>query len=291
MSYFSKFPTFKYPITINNETISVLVRNLLRRCALSDEMRQDNAIFIEYHVKDGERPEHIAERIYGDAGLHWIILLTNTTIDPYHGWYMSQGVLETYLQTKYSGYSVFFTDVSGVGGSVFYSSDIQTGSTLSQGGVSAIVKDFQSQLCKLVVSGSAFSIGPAILTGISGATHGIELRKILKSMDALNYFRIIKPASDIDTQEQVVVDPLSESIGLYHQSVNGYTNLGNLSVSFKDTYLGKYMGVGGGMPTNQYSVSNLTFESEKNEKKRVIKILHPRFKDQAIKELEKLLSV
>ena len=50
------------------------------------------------------------------------------------------------------------------------------------------------------------------------------------------------------------------------------------------------MGVSGAY-LDTYSVSNYEYETNKNEQKRTIKILHPQYKEKAIKELESLLRV
>ena len=290
--YFSKFPTLKYPIPYEDSFKFVLCRNITRRCGLSKELREGNGIFIQYNIKDGEKPEHIAERIYGDAEMHWIILLTNDIIDPYHDWYKSSIVFERYIQKKYSGYSVFFTKTSGVEATLLYASDIQSGTTLTQGSISDTVNNFEPQFCKVTVQGSGFVAGSAVLGVSGGKTYGIEIRRSVPSYLAVNYFRVYRPIGDPGAQDSVMVDPFSENTASYHSSSAGISDLGLAldEVKFRDTYIGKYMGISG-EALETYAVSNHIYEIDKNEKRRTIKILHPRYKDIAIKELESLLRV
>ena len=49
------------------------------------------------------------------------------------------------------------------------------------------------------------------------------------------------------------------------------------------------MGISGSQ-VNTFTVTNNSFEIEENEKKRTIKILHPRYKKQALQELQALLG-
>lgn len=292
--YFSNFPTIRYPILQEGSFKFVLCRNIIRRCGLSEDLREGNGIFIEYNIKDGEKPEHIAERIYGDPELHWILLLTNNIIDPYHDWYKSSNVLERYIQKKYSGNSVFFTKTSGVDGSLFYSSDEFHGATLTQGSVSDTVDDFEPQFCKITVQGSGFVAGSAVLGLSGGTTYGINIRRSIPSYIAVNHFEVSRPINDIGAQETVVVDPFSENTTTYHDAVGGYSDLGDyfgtLGFKLRDTYIGRYMGISGAA-LETYAISNYTYETDKNEKRRTIKILHPQYKDAAIKELESLLRV
>ena len=43
----------------------------------------------------------IAYRLYGDAQLHWVVLLFNDVKDRYHQWPMAQNQFEKYLLDKY----------------------------------------------------------------------------------------------------------------------------------------------------------------------------------------------
>ena len=61
-----------------------VVTNLLRRVALRQKVSADVLVFDYYDVKDGETPEIIAHKLYGDSELHWVILLINNITDRYH---------------------------------------------------------------------------------------------------------------------------------------------------------------------------------------------------------------
>jgi len=58
-------------------------------------------IFDTYDVKDGERPEDVAFKWFGDAELHWVILMTNNVIDRYYDWPMNQVQFAEFLTDKY----------------------------------------------------------------------------------------------------------------------------------------------------------------------------------------------
>lgn len=288
--YFSKFPVVEYPIFNGEKLQAVFACNILRRVALSETLRDGDGIFIEYSVKDGEKPEHIAERIYGNPNLHWIVLLTNTIIDPYHGWYKSNGVMETLIQKKHQGYSVFFTDAND---GFLFDDSIGEGNTLSQQSLSSFISRYEPTLCKLVVDSSGFVKGNATIEAIGGVTLGIKIQRILPSYFAVNHFEIERPANDVGESVAVIVDPLSERLGSYHSVLDGRVDLGDVvgSGSFSDSCIGRYMGLCGGTVVDNFAITNQLHEIEMNDKNRVIKILHPRYKDMAVKELALLLKV
>ena len=290
--YFSKFPVVKYPIFNGEKLQAVFACNILRRVALSETLRDGDGIFIEYSVKDGEKPEHIAERIYGNPNLHWIVLLTNTIIDPYHGWYKSNGVMETLIQKKHQGYSVFFTDRNG---GFLFDDSIGEGNTLSQQSSSSFVSRYEPTLCKLVVDSSVFAGGDATIEVIGGITLGVKIQRILPSHLAVNHFEIGRPIDDVGESVAVISDPLSERLGSYHSVLGGRVDLGDVvgvtSGSFSNSCIGRYMGLCGGTVVDNFAITNQSHEIEMNDKNRVIKILHPRYKDMAVKELALLLKV
>jgi len=78
------------------------VTNLLRRVALRAKVRTNVLLYDTYDVKNGETPESLSHRLYGDSEYHWIIMLVNDITDRYHDWPMSEAQFSQYLKDKYS---------------------------------------------------------------------------------------------------------------------------------------------------------------------------------------------
>lgn len=97
--YFAKFPYILYD-SVGNLDFKV-VTNLLRRVALRANLREDTLVFDTYTVKDGESPEILAHKLYGDSQLHWIILLINNITDRYHQWPKPYIQQQSYISDKY----------------------------------------------------------------------------------------------------------------------------------------------------------------------------------------------
>ena len=66
------------------------------------KVKSNTLLYDTYNVKEGETPEIIAHKLYGDAELHWVILLVNDITDRYHQWPMSGGQFLDYINDKYS---------------------------------------------------------------------------------------------------------------------------------------------------------------------------------------------
>jgi len=99
MSYFNKFPLMSYDIKGNK--IRKLLPDILRRVKLRAITKSGGMLFEKYDVKEGEKPEDIAFKWFGDAELHWVILMTNNVTDRYYDWPLNQVQFAEFLTDKY----------------------------------------------------------------------------------------------------------------------------------------------------------------------------------------------
>ena len=99
MAYFDRFPLMAYDVKGNQEY--KLLPNILRRVKLRSGLRSSSFLFDKYDVKDGEKPEDVAFKWFGDAEYHWVILMTNNITDRYYQWPLSQPQFAEHLTDKY----------------------------------------------------------------------------------------------------------------------------------------------------------------------------------------------
>jgi len=99
MAYFDRFPLMAYDVKGNQEY--KLLPNILRRVKLRSGIRSGSFLFDNYDVTDGERPEDIAFKLYGDPELHWVILMTNNVTDRFYQWPLTQPQFQEHLTDKY----------------------------------------------------------------------------------------------------------------------------------------------------------------------------------------------
>ena len=97
--YFHSFPIIIYD-SVGNGTYKD-VTNLLRRVAMRSKVKSNALMFDTYDVKEGETPEIIADKLYGDTELHWVILLLNDITDRYHQWPMNTPQFLAFINDKY----------------------------------------------------------------------------------------------------------------------------------------------------------------------------------------------
>jgi len=98
--YFKNFPVIPYD-SIGNGQIKYAT-NLLRRVAVRQKVKTNVLLYDTYDVKQGETPESIADKLYGDPELHWVVLLVNDITDRYHQWPMTYAQFLQFVNDKYS---------------------------------------------------------------------------------------------------------------------------------------------------------------------------------------------
>lgn len=80
--YFKEFPEFLYDFRYGPyETKTSIVKDITRNVRFRKEVLENIAVYDEYDIVDGETPEIIAEKIYGNPEYHWIIMLANQRYD------------------------------------------------------------------------------------------------------------------------------------------------------------------------------------------------------------------
>ena len=101
--YFRRFPTIQYDIKKNN--IPLLLTDITKRYKIRDILQQKTAIYYNYTIRDGDRPDLIAFKYYGDETLDWLIMIANNILDPYYDWPLNYQNFKNYMVSLYGSVS------------------------------------------------------------------------------------------------------------------------------------------------------------------------------------------
>ena len=98
--YFNKFPKGNYDLKGDGKF--KLVTDIMRRVKVRSKIVDEASLYDKYDVPSGEKPEDTAFKHFGDAELHWVILLTNNVTDRYYDWPLSFQDFEAFVKAKYA---------------------------------------------------------------------------------------------------------------------------------------------------------------------------------------------
>ena len=99
--YFKDFPNFLYDFKYGNETKTSVVVDITRNVRFRKELLANVTFYDEYDIVDGETPEIIAEKLYGNPEYHWIIMLANGKYDYLTDFPLSEQSLEKHIVEAY----------------------------------------------------------------------------------------------------------------------------------------------------------------------------------------------
>ena len=109
MSIFTLYPKIAYKV---NEYDYLRAIDITQSAKIKSFLRDYRGIsYNPYTVKDGERPDYIAHKFYGDSNLDWVILLSNEIYNIYDEWPKNSIDFEEYLIEKYGSIATTLSTV------------------------------------------------------------------------------------------------------------------------------------------------------------------------------------
>ena len=96
--YFSYFPNIQYAQNVDrNGKIDYLeIKDYFHLLTVRDDVYREQTLYEKYDIKNGERPDQISYKFYGDEQFYWVILQLNGITDYYNEWPLSQFELEAF---------------------------------------------------------------------------------------------------------------------------------------------------------------------------------------------------
>ena len=104
MTYFRELPNLNYQSTSSDRSSSedyVVVKNIFRRAKLRDDLKYVFTSLIDYYIRDGVRPDQVADSIYGDPELDWVVLTSANIINVRDEWPLDSFEVYNYSLNKY----------------------------------------------------------------------------------------------------------------------------------------------------------------------------------------------
>ena len=104
MGYFNELPEIAYQSPLSHRNSSrdyVIIKNIFRRVKLLDYLKDATSLFNKFVIGDGDRPDTIAEVLYGDSRLDYIVILIAGITNINHEWPLQDYQVYDYALSKY----------------------------------------------------------------------------------------------------------------------------------------------------------------------------------------------
>ena len=112
--YFRNLPEFDYvDRTRNDGSLGdyTRVKNLFKKGVLRKDIFQDLSFFTKYIVEGDDRPDNVADRVYGDPTLDWVVLMANNITNIQSEWPLSQADFNTFILDKYENETTLYSGI------------------------------------------------------------------------------------------------------------------------------------------------------------------------------------
>ena len=100
MPYFNEFPLTSYNLTgVNSNTKEIT--DIWRRVKVRSKIANNVALFDKFDVPEGDSPETIAYKVYGDAEYFWVVCLMNNVVNRFYDWPLDEFNFQQFVADKY----------------------------------------------------------------------------------------------------------------------------------------------------------------------------------------------
>lgn len=97
MAYFEKLKYIPYPINGDYR----VVRDITLNIRFKKEFIENINVYAEYDIEENETPEIIAEKLYGNPNLYWLLMLFNQRYDYIRDFPLDSNTLSEFIEKKY----------------------------------------------------------------------------------------------------------------------------------------------------------------------------------------------
>lgn len=99
--FLDRFPKIPYDINRGDHTEYDKITDLTFRFSFFKDILSNVGAYYHYTIQEGDTPEILADKVYGNPEAYWIILYANNIYDPQFDWPLDKTPFQKYLVGKY----------------------------------------------------------------------------------------------------------------------------------------------------------------------------------------------
>lgn len=288
-NFFDKFPLVRYTVDKTLLSERDTVTNILFRVGIIKEVMETNVDSYQlYSVRDGDRPETLADRIYGTPEAHWVILYANNIYDPYYDWPMDDRTFQKYIIKKYGSIEWAKTNYH------HYEKVITRENPLAQvvNTTRFVINDkkLTDGILTLDAGATNFSPGEIAFVGPSNVTNTFS-GEVIAWNSSNGQIVLANTSGQASLYQYLIGDSSSAngsilSIDLPTEPMDAYNTLTDTTDFSTYTVAGRTVFE----TISRDRVTYYDYEEKLNDDKRLIKIIRPRYYNQLVSELENITN-
>lgn len=286
-NFFDKFPLVAY--TVDKKLLNEynVVTNVLFRIGIIKSVMENNIdAYYSYIIKDGDRPEILAEQIYGNAEAHWMILYANNIYDPYYDWPMDNRTFEKYIIKKYGSLEWAKTNYHHY--EKVITRENPSAQVVSTTRFEVNEKKLTDGIITIIDAETDYGVGEIAYIGPSNESNTFSGQVI--AWNNANGQIVLANTNGQAKQAQFLIGTSSAANGtvlkidLPTAPMDAYNTLTDTTDFSTYTVAGKTVVE----IISRDKVSYFDYESQINEDKRLIKIIQPQYYEQILSELDNI---
>ena len=185
--FFKHIPNINYDFKSDGKYYQA--KDLFRKVSTWSYLQEGVSGYNYYRITQGERPDVVASKLYGDATLYWTFFLVNENLQDFNDWPKSAQYFNKYMDRKYSGKCLVASSSTDI---VSSTSKFQLGEKVSQSssGAFGFVTEVNPTHKRITLN----SIDGSFTTGTVSADRSPEADKICtitsiqNERDAVNHY-------------------------------------------------------------------------------------------------------
>ena len=126
--FFKHIPEIPYDFKSDGKFI--IAKDLFRKVSTWSYLQEGVSGYSFYRVNEGERPDVVASRLYGDPTLYWLFFLVNENLQDLNDWPKSNSLFVKFMDGKYPGTCLVASNSTDI---VSYNHDTNTSSKFTLG--------------------------------------------------------------------------------------------------------------------------------------------------------------
>lgn len=178
--FFKNFPEMQYKLDSGK---IVTIKDFFRKSSIEPAAQEAIIDYTFYELSEGDRPDIVASRLYGDPDLHWVFFLVNE-FENYYDWFKSSRDFENFITKKYRGKYFVCNSSTDI---VSATSKFLLGETITGAESKGVVIDVDPTFCRIGVEVETGFVNPVLSTG-STSNKSVTPISIIDMKDGIAYY-------------------------------------------------------------------------------------------------------